>query len=297
MGEVQFSQMSPEVRQKYNAKLIGIVNVISRICNENNIKWFVAYGSCIGAVRHKGCIPWDDDIDVCMPRPDYERFLTVCRSSDLGNFELATITDMPDFYEHFARVYDKNTTLYFGNNLKHVGGIFVDVFPLDGAGAGPRDPEVAKNCEKILFWQMILHHSYFYYTQTQRFELLKKRKIAQYFLVVATSLFRKKAQKISINKIECYLRKYPYDTSEYVGFYNRISGLKSLLPKEWFNEVIIVPFENIEVPIPKMYDNYLTAIYGDYMTPPPENKRDAGNTLAYLNMERRLSLEEIKKMV
>lgn len=297
MKNVRFSQMSPEVRQKYNAKLIGIIQKIMSICENNNIKWFVAYGACIGAIRHKGCIPWDDDIDVCMPRPDYEKFLKVCRSEDMGDYELATIADMPDFYEHFARVYDKNSTLYFGKHLKHVGGIFVDIFPLDGAGNGAKDEKVTKNIKQVLSWQAILHQSHFYYSITDRLDLIKKGKISLYILIVTTALFRKKLQKISLEKVEYYLKNYSYDNSEYVMFFERAYGLKNMIRKEWIEETIYVPFENINVPIPKMYDEYLTSIYGDYMTPPPEDKRDDRHVLAYLDLERRLSYEELMKML
>ena len=73
----RFSQFTSDERKRFNAKLIGILNKIMSICEENNIRWFVGYGGCIGAIRHKGCIPWDDDIDVCIPRPDYDRFVEV----------------------------------------------------------------------------------------------------------------------------------------------------------------------------------------------------------------------------
>lgn len=293
MEKVRFSQMSPQVRAKYNTKLIGIVNEIKTICDENNIRWFVGYGACIGAVRHKGCIPWDDDIDVCMPRPDYDRFLEACKKRQSDDYELVKLPESPDFFEHFARMYDKNSTLYFYKQLKHVGGIFIDIFPLDGAGNDIKDKKVAKNLKHINFWQAILHQSHFYHSCSQRLGYLMKGKLSLYIVVLLTTIFRKKFQKISLQKIEQALMKYPYATSDYVMFYERTYGLKNMIRKEWIMDTILVPFENIQVPIPKNYHAYLTSIYGDYMTPPPEDKRDARHVFAYLNMERRLSYNEL----
>lgn len=297
MEKVKFSLMSPLDREQYNAKLIGIVSEIKKICEENKISWFVGYGACIGAVRHKGCIPWDDDIDVCMPRPDYNRFIELCKNRDLGDYELATIEKMPDFFEHFGRMYDKNSTLYFYEKLKHVGGIFVDIFPLDGAGNNPKEGKVVKNLRYINFWQTILHQSHFYYNRSQRLDFIKKGKLLSYFMVLLTTLFRNALQKKSLENIENTLKSYPYDASNYVMFYEKTYGLRNMVQKKWINETILVPFESIQVPIPKCYDEYLTSIYGDYMTPPPEEKRDARHVFAYLNMERRLSLEEIKEII
>lgn len=78
MKNVRFSQMSIEDRIVFNTKLIGILKKIIEICEGNDIHWFVGYGACIGAIRHQGCIPWDNDIDVCMPRPDYDCFVEIC---------------------------------------------------------------------------------------------------------------------------------------------------------------------------------------------------------------------------
>lgn len=288
-----FSQMSVSVRKQYNDKLIGIMKKIEALCEENHITWFVAYGACIGAVRHKGMIPWDDDIDICIPRPEYERFLQICRTEDLGDYELATVNDMPGFYEHFARVYDKNSTLYFNKQLEHVGGIFVDVFPLDGAGKG----EIKNNFKKFRFWQIVSHFSYLYYSKEQRRNLLRQLKFLNYLLVVFTTVFRRRVQKIGIGMIERTIRKYHYEDSKYVLFYNAVSGLKSMVPKEWVNETILAPFENIKVPIPKHYHEYLTQIYGDYMTPPPVEKRDDRHVFAYLDLEKRLTLYQIQKIL
>lgn len=293
MKNVRFSQLSLEDRKRFNAKLVGILEKIMEICEANNIRWFVSYGACIGAIRHKGCIPWDDDIDVCMPRPDYDRFIELCKKSDLGNYELASIEDTPYYFEHYARMYDKNSTLYFSTLYSHVSGIFIDLFPLDGAGDG----KVSANLKRYCFWRTVSRYSRFYYPKSYWHYVLKKGRLDKYFLILLTSLFRKPLQKVSLKKIEKTIRKYPYESSEYCMFYIDVYGMRNVVQKKWVDETIFVPFENIQVRVPKYYHEYLTHIYGDYMTPPPDDKKDDRHVMAYLDFERRLTKDEIMKLL
>lgn len=292
---VRFSQMTPEDRKKFNAKLLGILKTIMAICEENNIRWFMGYGGCIGAIRHKGCIPWDDDIDVCMPRPDYDRFVEICRNRDLGNYELAIINDFPGYFEYFVRMFDKNSTILFNNWSTHVGGIFVDIFPIDGAADG----NIYSNYKHFIFWQKISRHSHFIFPRYKRMQLLRSGRLRcyiLYILIILTSLFRKSLQKISVRKIEKIVRKYPFESSKYSVFYYDVYGLKKhVVEKKWIEETIWVPFEDIQVRIPKYYHEYLSHIYGDYMTPPPVEKRDDRHVFAFIDMEKRWSLEDIQK--
>lgn len=282
--------MDSETRKRYNAKLVGILDKIIDICETNNIHWFVSYGACIGAVRHKGCIPWDDDIDICMPRPDYDRFVEICRSSDMGEYELATMDDTPD-YIHYFRVYDKNSTILFNKWTKHVGGIFIDVFPLDGAADG----KIRGNFMRFRFWQIVSHYSHARFTKTQRIVLLKKCQLHKYFLAIISSLFGDPLQRISLRKIEKTIRKYSYEESEFCVFYVNVYGMRNVIPKKWVEETIFVQFEDTQVRIPKFYHEYLSQIYGDYMTPPPVEKRDDRHVFAFLDLDKRWSLDDILK--
>lgn len=290
MKNVRLSQMSKEDRTKFNSKLIGILKKIMEVCEENNIHWFVGYGACIGAIRHKGCIPWDDDIDVCMPRPDYDRFVEICKNTDLGDYELATPNDTPGYYVHIVHMYDKNTTLYFTTHYLHVGGIFIDIFPIDGASDG----NIYSNFRHCRFWKKISKISRLYHSKNDFCTLIKKGRILTCFIIVITSLCKTPLQKLSWKMIERTTRKYPYYCSEFCVFYDtEVYGMRNIIPKKWIEETIWVPFENIQVRVPKYYHEYLTHIYGDYMTPPPEDKKDDRHIIKYLDFEKRLSREEI----
>ena len=290
MKNVRLSQLSKEDRELFHSKLVGVLQKIMEVCEANNIRWFVGYGACIGAIRHKGCIPWDDDIDVCMPRPDYDRFVEVCKKADLGDYEFATPYDTPGYYVHVVRMYDKNSTMYFRTTSQHVGGIFIDIFPVDGVS----DRNAKSDLKTLYYWQQINFFSRLFYTKSDRMELIKERKYPTYLIVLITSLCRKPFQKLSLRMIEKIIRRYPLECSQNCMFYEpRVYGVKNVIPKEWIEETVWVPFENIQVRIPKYYHEYLTHIYGDYMTPPPDDKKDDRHVVTYLDLEKRLSREEI----
>lgn len=291
MKNVRFSQMSLEDRKKYNAKLIGILKKIMEICEENDIRWFVGYGGCIGAIRHKGCIPWDDDLDVCMPRPDYDRFIEICKKTDLGNYELASINETSGYFEYFVRFFDKNSTILFAQWHTHVSGIYIDIFPLDGAADG----NIYRNYKHFILWQKFLRHSHCGFPKSKLWKLLKAGKLRSFLMSVFTSPFRKPLQEISVKKVERIVRKYSYEDSEFCTFYYDVYGMKHVIPKKWVEETIFVPFEDVQVRIPKYYHEYLTHLYGDYMTPPPIEKRDDRHVFAFLDMDKRYTLDEIKK--
>lgn len=291
MKNVRLSQMSKEDRKVFHSKLVGILQKIMEVCEENNIHWFVGYGACIGAIRHKGCIPWDDDIDVCMPRPDYDRFVEICKDTELGDYELATPYDTPGYHVSFVRMYDKNSTLYFTTHSLHVAGIYIDIFPIDGASDG----NIESNFRCCRFFKRISRRSRLYYSKSDLWHLIKKGKICRYSLYIFTSLCRRPIQKVSLKMIEKTTRKYPYECSEFCMFYEtEVYGLRrNVIPKKWIEETVWVPFENVQVRIPKYYHEYLTHIYGDYMTPPPDDKKDDRHIVKYLDFEKRLTREEI----
>ena len=289
MKNVRLSQMSNDDRMKFKSKLLGILKKIMDICEENNIHWFVGYGACIGAIRHKGCIPWDDDIDVCMPRPDYDRFVEICKKTELGDYELATPYDTPGYTAHSVRMYDKNTTMYFTTSSLHVAGIFIDIFPIDGASDG----NIKSNFRRCHFWQAISSCSRSYHSKRYLWSLIKKGNISRSSLIITTSLFRSPLRKLGLKMVEKTLRKYSYESSKYCLFYEYVYGIRNIIPKKCIEETVWVPFENIQVRVPKYYHEYLTHIYGDYMTPPPDDKKDDRHIVKYLDFEKRLSREEI----
>ena len=111
--------------------ITDVLKEFQKICNRHQLTYYAIGGTAIGAVRHHGIIPWDDDIDVGMPRPDYERFLEICRTSDLGNYELVSNETHRNYNLPFPKFCNRNTTLVERMDVPCVIGLFIDIFPLD----------------------------------------------------------------------------------------------------------------------------------------------------------------------
>lgn len=291
MENVSFFSMDRKTKKEYDAILVRILRKIQEICDENGIKWFLAYGSCLGAVRHKGIIPWDDDIDICMSRTDFDRFIEICKYKDLGDFEICTNGNTVGFYDHWARFVDKNTTLLWDLERPFVSGIYVDVFPLDGAADG----NILWNYKRYIVWSRITNFARTNFSCRQIKDWLFQGKIQYFSLAIATSMFRSLFLKLGPKMKNAIARKYDYQNSAFVTLYiNVYNHEKNTIKKSWIEETIMVPFVDMMAPIPKDYDAYLTHLYGDYMTPPPDNKKDDRHIVKFIDFNERLSLEEIK---
>ena len=125
-------EITPQEQPRWNAIILGILKKLISICEEHHIDYYCCGGTAIGAVRHHGMIPWDDDIDVFMPRPDYDRFIAVCQQTDLGDFELLTPYNKDNYFMYFSKLCKKGTTILERHDTPCVFGLFVDIFPLDG---------------------------------------------------------------------------------------------------------------------------------------------------------------------
>lgn len=292
MENVSFFSMDRKTKKEYDAILVRILCKIQDLCEENGIKWFLAYGSCLGAIRHKGIIPWDDDIDICMSRPDFDKFVDICKDKDLGGFELCTSETTDGFYDHWARFVDKNTTLLWDIERPFVSGIYVDVFPLDGAADG----NILENYKRYIFWSRITNFARTFFSWRQIINWFLKGKIQCLLLALGTSTFRKFFLKLGPKMKNSIVRKYKYHDSAFVTLYiNVYNHEKHTIKKSMIEETILVPFQDMTVPIPKDYDAYLKHLYGDYMTPPPDDKKDDRHVVRFIDMHERLSLEEIKE--
>lgn len=136
--------------------LYGILDDFDRICTENGLRYYLGYGSALGAVRHGGFIPWDDDIDVCMPREDYDRFLSYCRDHPSDMYEVINIRIDPKYISAVTKYQKKGTVFvgYHSRNIQCELGIAIDIFPLDGIPDD--DSRVLRQMRKATFWRRLL---------------------------------------------------------------------------------------------------------------------------------------------
>ena len=245
---------------------LRILKHVHTFCVENNIKYSLAYGTLIGAVRHKGFIPWDDDIDIVMPRPEFEKFCESFKSND--DFMLVS----PNMgYLKFARVCDMSrtvtkTTLPWS---PYTTGIWIDVFPLDG---------VAESKEDFLKDIEPLHRIYKIKKRIRRGRFQKihwSLGIKEIFNILSKRFNYRKYDYEDVNaQHEAIMKKYPYDGSKYIG---QLSCLDAPQTEHHiasdFKEFTSLKFEDSDFMAIAGYDNFLRNCYGDYMQLPPVEQR------------------------
>lgn len=247
---------------------LDIMKEIHKICEEQNINYFLSGGTLLGAVRHKGFIPWDDDIDILLPRTDYERFIDYCINNETPFKLICNKTD-PNYGYLFAKAVDTSTVLIedFANKNGSEMGVFVDIFPLDGVG--DTMDEAIKQLNKTRFYRELLIAA-----NWKRFARSKTK--AWYYEPIRFAFFvlsRFFSYKSLIDKIES---KYPKENFESKKYSACICGAyrnKEICLSETYTEYIMLPFEDCLFRCPKKYENYLINVYGDYMKLPPEEKR------------------------
>lgn len=255
MREIQFKEM-----KKIE---LNILIYFTEVCKENNLRYYLGGGTLLGAVRHKGFIPWDDDIDVMMPRPDFQKLLSLSINNE--NYNIIK-PGTAGYYYNFAKLVDTRTILE-EKGIKVIDGlgVYIDIFPLDGM---PETPDARKKRFKELnsirkrinntcLLKPKFHRNPFAYLNACRIYNSNKN--------IDLSSLQKKYLDSAL--------KNSFDDSEFVFAAGGAYGARDIFPGKWFEKEIELQFENLSVKAFNGYDFYLTQLYGDYMTLPPEDKR------------------------
>ncbi len=239
-----------------------MMDKIHDYCINNNLKYSLYAGTLLGAVRHKGFIPWDDDFDIMMPRPDYEKFIRNFNEVD-GNLMVESCYTNPDYVSAFAKVVDLRTVAA-GPNIIDDRYLFIDVFPVDGMPTDENKCDYAKVCK--IMEQMRQAGKYYKYERNVFSKI-------QYFIKYWIKRLYVPSLSRSRNKLSLLIQKYPFGKGSYAGVLVGMAGLKERLPIGVYSEYTNIAFENRTYLVIKEYATCLTIKYGDYMTPPPENER------------------------
>ncbi len=260
-----------ELKEIHDIEL-GILDHIVSLCKENNLRYYLIGGTLLGAVRHKGFIPWDDDIDITMPRPDYDKLAEIMISNPDKRYKLFRIEDDNDYNVAFMKISDTYTIIKEKKRQMDITGLgaFVDIFPMDGTSSDMK--EAIKLQNSCYMWAATVGHALPNYA-----ELTLSEKILRFFQVL---LFKKNRRK-KFEKIVARYKKYPFDESEYVVSTFGIRGKNEILKRENFDSYIKAPFEDRIYNIPVGYDTYLKNMYNDYMQLPPENERHLPHSLRF----------------
>lgn len=253
---------------------LNILKSFKAFCEENNLKYSLAAGTLIGAVRHKGFIPWDDDIDVFMMRTEYDKFLSLINKGFVLNNKDYVVwsPEKRDSFYPFIKIIDKRTILYETNmNRKFVSGVWIDIFPVDFCGD---DFESAKKlCVKMKadVTKYLRYH--------RKYKCTSFINIMKNVYVWGMHIFKRK----EFLRIERELFSYRNDIkSKYCGTLIWATNKKDLYPSEFFGEYSMLRFEDDMFMVFKDYDKILTHRYGNYMKIPDEKERQSHNPEAYL---------------
>ena len=240
---------------------LEILDHVARFCDERGIKWFLIGGTLIGAVRHKGFVPWDDDIDIGMLRPDYERFVREYPYE--GRYGLQT-SKRNSYYQAFSKIYDSETAVKERGCVCGSNGVWIDIFPFDGI------PDRTFCPSRTRKWHLIQEFIRTVNLPLREREWRLRRRIAAALLLPFRFL-------VSKRRIGHWLTRmttgHSVSDSPYIGILVWGYGLREIIPRRAFDGIDFVEFEGRKLPAMSGWDLYLSTVYGDYLTPPPPEKR------------------------
>ena len=248
-----------EVLRQHQTVLYELLQAFDAVCKKHNIRYMLFAGSALGAVRHGGFIPWDDDLDVVMLRPEYERFLKVAES-ELDGEKYFLQKEFSDHWPMFFSKLRKNNTAclerYIPRDPETHQGVYMDIFPCDNLADGTLPRKLQFYGSKIIIAKSLDRRGYL--TDSR-----KKKLFMAACRLVPGGLFRKLVR-----------REWDGDSAWVHTFLGGASSYeKNVYPRKWFEETVRLPFAGGEYPVSAHYDEMLTTLYGDYMTPLPEAQR------------------------
>lgn len=270
--------MDKETLAKVQPVLLEMLREIHRVCTENNISYFLYRGTFLGAVRHQGFIPWDDDLDVAMLREDYEKFCRIAPRALSDRYTFQNWHTDPMYAHPFGKLRKRNTMYLEAKGGKPLAenGFYVDVYPLDNM---PAEQDAYRKLSRQLLhlYRMKLMKSG--YTPWMEGERIIWKKRLGYLAYQAAALTV--SQKKLIDTYESLVRAWPESGKVYE---------QSALPRDYhfdissFRELTNYPFADGFFPAPKDYDAVLSALYGSYMELPPEDQRDNRHQIVRMDL-------------
>ena len=269
-----FFEIKPGDVRKMQKKGLEMALFFDQFCQEHGLLYYMCGGCCIGAIRNQGFIPWDDDVDVFMPREDYERLKTLWRDTEEYSIQYTTEDYLTE--NQFLTICANQTTFIktYQKELDINHGLVLDVIPLDGCPTGWR--RKTQKLWALLYSLFIVgkapeNHGKAVYTMGKLLLSLVPSRSARY------RLWR---------MCERRMTQYPISQCQYIT--ELCTGphyMQNEYPKEIFEKAIRVPFEGVEMPIPQGYDQYLTMAFGDYMQLPPKEKQVCHHEFEVMDMD------------
>ena len=257
--------------------MVNMLNWFHVFCEENGIRYYILGGTMLGAVRHNGFIPWDDDIDVGVPRLDYERLKKLLSNSQ-GEKYLFESPESPnkDYSYTYSKIYDTTTTLIEDKRIPVVRGVFLDVFPLDGIG---NDIKECKKNFRSINWRFNLFTART--VSVRKGRTIIKNLAAIVARTIPENLIDNKSLANEINEI---CQEYDFEKCRYGGNLLSPWRFKEVMEVSVFGKPTLYRFEGIDVYGPEKYDVYLTNLYGDWKKLPPKEKQITRHVYSICNL-------------
>ena len=249
--------------QKLQQHMLRILTEVDRVCRAHDIRCYLCDGTMLGAVRHSGFIPWDDDADVCMPRPDYERFMQHAQEWLPQPLEARCYETDPTYPGAFGKIIDSATTLVAREHYAYVGGVYIDVFPIDGISG-------SKLAQKRQLWKYQFYNRLIYLLHRNPYK--HGHGVSSWLPLLVRRFIKHKSIQNALRK---NMLRYDFDQCDLCVNYD--DGMRGIMAKACYGRPTPILFEGKELMGVEQADAYLTNTYGDYMTIPPHEDRRQHN--------------------
>jgi len=261
---------------------VGCLKAVHSFCEEHGLKYYLAFGTLIGAVRHKGFIPWDDDIDILMPRRDYNYLVQNFRAE---NYRLISIENEPEFYLTYAKVIDTRTKMREKGRKLPIGA-FVDIFPLENLPNG--------RIRRYLFGNLVRHRRIAYALARKKLtEKTPNRAKVRFY-----QLLYRGRDTFALNLRWKYTQKYlDQENTQYYSLMHRHYPAVPVLDAQWFAEQVPMEFEGEMFYAPSGYDAFLRYCYGDYLQLPQAEKQKSHHRFTCRWKENAQGKQSVKKVL
>ncbi|ULQ60047.1 LicD family protein [Brucepastera parasyntrophica] len=244
---------------------LDILKSLCVLLDKHNLRYYLFFGTLLGAVRHKGFIPWDDDVDIAMPREDYEKFIALPDEEFHSPFKLHEIQKTEHYYTPFAKYIDSSIQIRLDEEQRRKGEhkyLWVDIFPLDGLPDSPLRTKLLK--QKAVFLKRLFKLS----TSDPEY---KRSPLKNMVIKIIAKLFPYKKVYRMLHKT---ITRYAFYNSKKAASISEINASFYIYPSEAFGTGKQILFEDAMFNAPVDSDTCLRVLYGDYMQVPPENERD-----------------------
>ena len=253
----------PQVLKRLQDTEMEILDVVVDFCRKNNLNYSLAYGTLLGAIRHKGFIPWDDDVDIMMLREDYEKFRQLWLQNPIDGYDIVDDQLYDDYHENFMKIRKSNTTFvqFDSEKTEHLPlGIFIDILPFDRVAPSRVTRKLQHYCCLL---NMLLTRN-------------RTSNSSNVLVSIAENMILSLPVGLRVS-LKLRLRKYiqKWNDNDRLPLFNNVSlvDLPVIFDKDLFDEFENAPFDGRIFKIIQKYDMCLTHCYGDYMQLPPEEKR------------------------